>query len=84
MNFWGDNLFRDTGTQTHVHVLRYIMACMTFANTCTYKRTNLYVYRSDLVVFIPGLYLIIKCIGQWCLGTSVPGSAVPRHECPGG
>ena len=22
--------------------------------------------------------------GQWCLGTSVRGTAVPRHECPGG
>ena len=22
--------------------------------------------------------------GQWCLGMSVRGTAVPRHECPGG
>ena len=28
------------------------LACMTFANTCTYKTTNVYVYRSDLVVLL--------------------------------
>ena len=109
------------------------MACMIFANTCTYKTCKVYIYidpislyyasASTLCIFqacighftlgtsvppppptphggtlvprvgqlclginVPCGHICLGIIvqGQWCVGTSVRGTAMPRHECLGG